>query len=160
MRGSLAPGAGGVPTGDLQAKGVADSGSLDGDEMRFSGKCLKHSGSGWLWPVLGAAGYLAIVQTRELRNPTTVGLEPIPVTYVWERTFVVVYCNLLAKYVEAKRSQLINELHNVPRITKTNFLIQLYAACRRLQRWRGTCTRRRAACMWRSSTLTTGVSRT
>lgn len=98
---SLAPKAGGAPTGAIAEAITRDFGSFDAFKTKFSEAAVGQFGSGWAWLVKNSAGKLEIVQTSNAGCPLTNGQKPILTCDVWEHAYYVDYRNARAKYVEA-----------------------------------------------------------
>lgn len=97
---SLAPNAGGEPTGELAARIVADFGSFADFKAKFSDVAIKTFGSGWGWLVKKPDGSLALVSTSNAGTPITTDDVPLLTCDVWEHAYYVDYRNRRAEYVE------------------------------------------------------------
>ena len=97
---SMAPKAGGEPTGAV-LEGINKSfGSFSAFKEKFSAACAGQFGSGWAWLVKDGSG-LAIVATSNAGNPMTEGKTPVLTCDVWEHAYYIDYRNARPKYVEA-----------------------------------------------------------
>lgn len=101
---SLAPNAGGVPTGALADAIVAAFGSFDAFKEKFAVAGMTRFGSGWAW--LGVKdGSLAICSTPNQDNPLMEIAEckcaPILGVDVWEHAYYLKYQNRRADYLGA-----------------------------------------------------------
>ncbi len=101
---SMAPKAGGAPTGDLAAAIDAAFGSFDAFKEKFANAGITRFGSGWAWLIV-AGGKLDITSTPNQDNPlmdiAEVKGSPILGVDVWEHAYYLKYQNLRAKYLEA-----------------------------------------------------------
>jgi Fe-Mn family superoxide dismutase len=99
---SLAPKAGGAPTGKI-AKLLTDSyGSFDQFKEHFSKAALGQFGSGWAWLVQDPKeGRLLVETTANAGCPLTSGMKPILTCDVWEHAYYIDYRNARAQYVDA-----------------------------------------------------------
>ena len=98
---SLAPNAGGEPTGKLADAIKASFGSFADFKDKFTKAAIGQFGSGWAWLVKNADGTLAIEQTANADTPlTTAGKTPLLTIDVWEHAYYVDFRNARPKYVE------------------------------------------------------------
>lgn len=97
---SLAPDAGGEPTGALAERIAADFGSFADFRAKFSEAAVKTFGSGWAWLVRKPDGSLAIVSTSNAATPITGEDVPLLTCDVWEHAYYVDYRNRRPEYVE------------------------------------------------------------
>ena len=98
---SMAPNAGGNPTGEVAKAIDRDFGSFDEFKKKFSQAATGHFASGWAWLVV-KDNKLKIVETHDGGNPLKEGLgSPLLTCDVWEHAYYVDYRNARAKYVEA-----------------------------------------------------------
>lgn len=86
---SLAPNAGGEPTGDLATQINADFGSFDAFKEAFTKAAMTQFGSGWAWLVKNKAGKLEVVQTANAGNPMLDGHQPLLTCDVWEHAYYI-----------------------------------------------------------------------
>lgn len=99
---SLAPDAGGKPSGAL-AKAIDDSwGSFEEFVSAFNAAAVGQFGSGWAWLVAKADGALDIQTTANAATPLTdTSLRPLLTCDVWEHAYYIDYRNARPKYLEA-----------------------------------------------------------
>ena len=98
---SLAPNAGGAPTGKIATLIERDFGSFDAFKEKFSAAALGQFGSGWAWLVLTPEGKLAITTSANAETPLTGANKPLLTCDVWEHAYYVDYRNARANYVQA-----------------------------------------------------------
>lgn len=99
---SMAPKAGGEPTGAIAAAIDRDFGSFEEFKKQFSAAAVGHFASGWAWLVQTKEGKLSIVDTHDAGNPLKDGTgSPLLTCDVWEHAYYVDYRNARAKYVDA-----------------------------------------------------------
>jgi Fe-Mn family superoxide dismutase len=98
---SMAPNAGGNPTGAIADAINRDFGSFEAFKEQFSAVAAGHFASGWAWLVQDNDGKLKIVDTHDAANPMRDGLKPILTCDVWEHAYYVDYRNRRADYVKA-----------------------------------------------------------
>ncbi|MBK9030778.1 MAG: superoxide dismutase [Myxococcales bacterium] len=97
---SLAPKAGGAPTGAIAAAIDASFGSFADFKDKFSKAAATQFGSGWAWLVKNADGTLAIEQSANADTPFAVGKSCILTIDVWEHAYYIDYRNARPKYIE------------------------------------------------------------
>jgi superoxide dismutase, Fe-Mn family len=98
---SLAPNAGGEPTGKIGEAINKSFGSFATFKEKFSASAAGNFGSGWTWLIKKADGSLEIVNTSNAGCPVKEGLNPILTIDVWEHAYYVDYRNARPKYIEA-----------------------------------------------------------
>lgn len=98
---SLAPDAGGEPSGALADSINKDFGSFSEFKEKFSKAAVTLFGSGWAWLVKNDAGKLEIVQEPNAGNPLRKGLNPILTCDVWEHAYYLDYQNRRPDFVES-----------------------------------------------------------
>lgn len=98
---SLAPNAGGAPTGDLAAAIDAQFGSFEKFKEEFTKCAVTTFGSGWAWLVKNADGTLALVSTSNAGCPLTTGQKPLLTCDVWEHAYYIDFRNARPAYLEA-----------------------------------------------------------
>ena len=101
---TMAPNAGGAPTGEL-AKKINDTfGSLDGLKEKFNHAGMTRFGSGWAWLIV-QDGKLQISSTPNQDNPlmpvADVKGTPVLGLDVWEHAYYLNYQNRRPDYIEA-----------------------------------------------------------
>jgi Fe-Mn family superoxide dismutase len=101
---SMAPNAGGNPTGNLAAAIDAAFGSLDAFKEKFQQAGMTRFGSGWAWLIV-RDGKLEICSTPNQDNPLMDVAEvkgtPILGADVWEHAYYLKYQNRRADYLGA-----------------------------------------------------------
>lgn len=102
---SLAPNAGGAPSGAL-ADAISEAfGSLDALKEKMNTAGLTRFGSGWAWLIKGADGKLAVTSTPNQDNPLMDVAEvkgtPLLGVDVWEHAYYLKYQNRRADYLNA-----------------------------------------------------------
>ncbi|MDA0374535.1 MAG: superoxide dismutase [Planctomycetota bacterium] len=98
---SMAPGAGGAPTGAIADAIDAQWGSFDAFKAEFTQCAATTFGSGWAWLVKNADGKLAIESTSNAGTPLTdPSKKPILTCDVWEHAYYVDYRNARPSYLE------------------------------------------------------------
>lgn len=91
----------------LEARIVADFGSVEAFKDAFTKAALTRFGSGWAWLVLGTDGKLAVVSTANQDNPymgkEVAGCEGAPLLGldVWEHAYYLKYQNRRADFIAA-----------------------------------------------------------
>ncbi|MDD2723408.1 MAG: superoxide dismutase [Fe] [Methylovulum sp.] len=98
---SLAPNAGGEPTGALADAINATFGSFEKFKEEFTKCAVGTFGSGWAWLVKNADGGLALVSTSNAGCPLATGQTPLLTCDVWEHAYYIDYRNARPKYLEA-----------------------------------------------------------
>jgi superoxide dismutase, Fe-Mn family len=98
---SIAPNAGGQPTGALLEKIVTDFGSFDNFTELFTQAGITQFGSGWAWLSLDADGKLVIDKTSNAESPLMHGKQPILTMDVWEHAYYLNYQNRRPDYIKA-----------------------------------------------------------
>lgn len=99
---SLAPKAGGAPTGAIAQAIDKTWGSFDKFKEEFTKSAAGNFGSGWTWLVKKADGSLAISNTSNAGCPITeAGVTPILTVDVWEHAYYIDYRNARPKYLES-----------------------------------------------------------
>jgi len=98
---SLAPSAGGEPTGALADAINAQFGSFEKFKEEFTKCAVTTFGSGWAWLVKNADGSLALVSTSNAACPLTTGQTPLLTCDVWEHAYYIDYRNARPAYLEA-----------------------------------------------------------
>jgi len=98
---SLAPNAGGIPTGAVLDAIVKNFGSFDEFKTKFTQASITLFGSGWAWLVKTPEGKLEITQESNAGNPMTKGLKPILTCDVWEHAYYLDVQNRRPDYLAA-----------------------------------------------------------
>ena len=98
---SMAPKAGGAPTGALADAINAKWGSFDAFKEAFTKCAVTTFGSGWAWLVKTPAGELDLVSTSNAATPLTTDNTALLTCDVWEHAYYVDYRNARPKYVES-----------------------------------------------------------
>ncbi|MFH0865341.1 MAG: Fe-Mn family superoxide dismutase [Bacteroidota bacterium] len=98
---SLAPDAGGEPTGAIADAINKSFGSFAQFKEKFTASCITLFGSGWAWLVKKPDGSLDIVQESNAGNPMTKGLKPLLTCDVWEHAYYLDYQNKRPDYIAA-----------------------------------------------------------
>jgi Fe-Mn family superoxide dismutase len=102
---SLAPGAGGSPTGALADAINEAFGSFEGLKEKMNNAGMTRFGSGWAWLIKGADGKLAVTSTPNQDNPLMDVAEvkgtPLLGVDVWEHAYYLKYQNRRAEYLNA-----------------------------------------------------------
>ena len=96
---SLAPKAGGDPTGAIAAAIDKSFGSFAEFKTKFSTAAATQFGSGWAWLVKKDDG-LAIEQSANAETPFATGKTCVLTIDVWEHAYYVDYRNARPKYIE------------------------------------------------------------
>lgn len=98
---SMAPNAGGEPTGalaDAIKKAFNDFASF---KEKFNNAGLTRFGSGWAWLSLDKSGAVTVHSTANQDNPLMEGLTPLLGCDVWEHAYYLNYQNRRADYLNA-----------------------------------------------------------
>lgn len=99
---SMAPKAGGEPTGAVADAINKQWGSFAIFKEEFSKSAATNFGSGWTWLVKNADGSLAIVNTSNAGTAITeAGVTPLITVDVWEHAYYIDYRNARPKYLES-----------------------------------------------------------
>jgi Fe-Mn family superoxide dismutase len=98
---SMAPGAGGTPTGKLADAITSAFGSVEKFKEAFNAAGAARFGSGWVW-LVNEGGKLAITSTPNQDNPIMDG-KPAPLlgNDVWEHAYYLKYQNRRPDYLKA-----------------------------------------------------------
>lgn len=98
---SMAPKAGGEPSGELAKAIQATFGNFAAFQEKFSTTTVARFGSGWGWLSLDKEGKLLIHSTANQDSPLSEGLIPLLTCDVWEHAYYLKYQNRRADYVTA-----------------------------------------------------------
>ena len=104
---SMKPNGGGVPSGDIAEKIIADFGSHDNFISQFKNAGLTQFGSGWAWLVL-KNNKLEIMKTSNADTPIAHGIKPLLTVDVWEHAYYLDYQNGRGNYLDTFFNHLIN----------------------------------------------------
>lgn len=96
---SLAPNAGGLPSGNLLAEIEKNFGSFEEFKTKFTQASVSLFGAGWAWLVFTPEGKLEITQEINAGNPITKGLKPLLNCDVWEHAYYIDVQNRRPDYV-------------------------------------------------------------
>lgn len=97
---SLAPNAGGVPTGELAAAIDAKFGSFEKFQGLFEDAAKTRFGSGWAWLTI-SNGELEVSSTANQDSPIMEGKTPLLGLDVWEHAYYLNYQNRRPDYITA-----------------------------------------------------------
>ena len=98
---SMAPNAGGEPTGKLADAINAKWGSVAAFKEAFNKSAARNFGSGWTWLVKKSDGSLDIVNTSNAATPLTTTDVALLTCDVWEHAYYIDYRNARPKYLES-----------------------------------------------------------
>ena len=98
---SLAPNAGGAPTGALSAAIDAKWGSFDAFKEAFNKSAVGNFGSSWTWLVKKADGSLDIVNTSNAATPLTGADKALLTCDLWEHAYYIDHRNRRPDYLGA-----------------------------------------------------------
>lgn len=104
---SMKPQGGGEIPAALEAKLIADFGSVATFKEAFTQAGLTQFGSGWAWLVLDG-GKLAVTKTGNADTPLAHGKTPILVADVWEHAYYVDYQNRRADFLKVFLENLVD----------------------------------------------------
>ena len=105
---NMSPTGGGIP-GKLEAKLVADFGSVAAFKDAFKTAATTQFGSGWAWLIMGADGKLAVSKTANGSNPlATDGSKALLGLDVWEHSYYLDFRNRRPDYVTNWLDKLAN----------------------------------------------------
>ncbi|WP_366555529.1 superoxide dismutase [Aquibaculum sediminis] len=105
---SMAPNAGGQPSGAVTDAISQAFGSYDDFAAKFKASAVGNFGSGWTWLVKGANG-LEIVNTDDADTPLVIdGKTPLLTVDVWEHAYYLDYQNRRPDFVQAFLDHLVN----------------------------------------------------
>lgn len=98
---SMAPNAGGEPTGKLADAIKAKWGSVAAFKEAFNKSAAGNFGSGWTWLVKKPDGSVDIVNTSNAGTPLTTADVPLLTCDVWEHAYYIDFRNARPKYLES-----------------------------------------------------------
>jgi Fe-Mn family superoxide dismutase len=98
---SMAPNAGGEPTGKLADAIKAKWGSVAAFKEAFNKSAAGNFGSGWTWLVKKPDGSVDIVNTSNAATPLTTADVPLLTCDVWEHAYYIDFRNARPKYLES-----------------------------------------------------------
>ena len=98
---SMAPNAGGDPTGKLADAIKAKWGSVAAFKEAFNKSAAGNFGSGWTWLVKKPDGSVDIVNTSNAATPLTTADVPLLTCDVWEHAYYIDFRNARPKYLES-----------------------------------------------------------
>jgi Fe-Mn family superoxide dismutase len=98
---SMAPNAGGEPTGKLADAIKAKWGSVAAFKEAFNKSAAGNFGSGWTWLVKKPDGSVDIVNTSNAATPLTTTDVPLLTCDVWEHAYYIDFRNARPKYLES-----------------------------------------------------------
>jgi Fe-Mn family superoxide dismutase len=105
---NMSPTGGGIP-GKLEAKLIADFGSVQAFKDSFKTAATTQFGSGWAWLVQGADGKLKTTKTPNGSNPLATGEGKVLLGCdVWEHSYYLDFRNLRPAYVDNWLNKLAN----------------------------------------------------
>ncbi len=105
---NMSPTGGGIP-GKLEAKIVADFGSVQAFKDSFKTAATTQFGSGWAWLVLGTDGKLKTTKTPNGSNPLATGEGKVLLGCdVWEHAYYLDFRNVRPNYVDNWLNKLAN----------------------------------------------------
>lgn len=98
---SMAPNAGGEPSGALADAINKNFGSFAEFKAKFNDSAVNNFGSSWTWLVKKADGSLAILNTSNAATPITeAGVTPLLTVDLWEHAYYIDYRNVRPNYLE------------------------------------------------------------
>jgi len=104
----MSPNGGGIP-GKLEAKIIADLGSVAAFKDAFKTAGISQFGSGWAWLVLGTDGKLKVTKTANGSNPLATGEGKVLLGCdVWEHAYYLDFRNVRPNYLQNWLDNLAN----------------------------------------------------
>lgn len=105
---SLSPKGGAIPS-KLEAKLIADFGSVQAFKDAFKAAATGQFGSGWAWLIKTKDGKLAVTKTANAINPLATGEgKPLLVADVWEHAYYVDFRNRRPDFITNFMDKLAN----------------------------------------------------
>ena len=98
---TMAPHAGGAPTGSLAAAIDRTFGSFEAFKGAFSQAAATHFASGWAWLAVMPTGALEVYTTANHYSPLMQGNTPILVLDVWEHAYYLQYQNRRVDFIQS-----------------------------------------------------------
>ncbi|MBN2982053.1 MULTISPECIES: superoxide dismutase [Cohnella] len=98
---TIAPNAGGAPTGALAAAIDSELGGFDKFKETFTAAATTRFGSGWAWLALGKDGKLKVYSLPNQDSPIMEGDTPLLGLDVWEHAYYLKYQNKRPDYIAA-----------------------------------------------------------
>lgn len=99
---SMAPNAGGEPSGALADAINKNFGSFAEFKAKFNDSAVNNFGSSWTWLVKKADGSLAILNTSNAATPITeAGVTPLLTVDLWEHAYYIDFRNARPTYLNA-----------------------------------------------------------
>jgi Fe-Mn family superoxide dismutase len=98
---TIAPNAGGEPTGALKSAIDAELGGFAAFKEAFSKAATTRFGSGWAWLAVTKEGKLFVTSTPNQDSPIMEGATPILGLDVWEHAYYLKYQNKRPDYIGA-----------------------------------------------------------
>ncbi|MFC5404533.1 superoxide dismutase [Cohnella soli] len=98
---TIAPNAGGAPTGALAAAIDSELGGFDKFKETFAAAGATRFGSGWAWLALGKDGKLKVYSLPNQDSPIMEGDTPLLGLDVWEHAYYLKYQNKRPDYIAA-----------------------------------------------------------
>jgi Fe-Mn family superoxide dismutase len=98
---TIAPNAGGTPTGALAAAIDSELGGFDKFKEAFAAAATTRFGSGWAFLVVGKDGKLKVYSLPNQDSPIMEGETPILGLDVWEHAYYLKYQNKRPDYIQA-----------------------------------------------------------
>lgn len=96
---SMAPKAGGAPTGELKKAIDATFENFETFQAKFASSAMARFGSGWAWLSVDK-GRLVIEDTANQDSPLMEGRMPLLGIDVWEHAYYLKYKNVRAEYIQ------------------------------------------------------------
>jgi Fe-Mn family superoxide dismutase len=98
---TIAPNAGGKPTGAIADAINNELGGFDKFKEDFAKAATTRFGSGWAWLTVDKSGKLAVSSTPNQDSPLMEGLTPVLGLDVWEHAYYLKYQNKRPDYIAA-----------------------------------------------------------
>lgn len=98
---TMAPEAGGQPSGDVASAIESAFGSFAAFQQKFEAAGVGRFGSGWAWLMVSKGGQLEVTSTANQDSPLMEGHRPILGCDVWEHAYYLKYQNRRPDYLKA-----------------------------------------------------------